>query len=194
MYLDIRDTTATARDVKGENSRIVMIIIGSTILLTIIVCLAISPIRRLKYVLSLSHHPHAAALHPTNDLAGKEPTKLTFSSQMRERRLERIPEKAPCPDSPHSHIHTFPEEPTSVDLHPDAVQIRQFTPSQPLMAIIPILRNSDTQTRRAEEGPISPRSSIESRVPMDSPGMKGQWDAELGLGEKGAERGGGVKV
>ena len=122
------------------------------------------------------------------------PSCCRSSPNQRPSRQGVIPEKAPCPDSPHSHIHTFPEEPTSVDLHPDAVQIRQFTPSQPLMAIIPILRNSDTQTRRAEEGPISPRSSIESRVPMDSPGMKGQWDAELGLGEKGAERGGWVKV
>ena len=67
MYLDIRDTNETVRDVKGENSRIVMIIIGSTILLTIIVCLAISPIRRLKYVLFLPHHSHPAALHaPTS--------------------------------------------------------------------------------------------------------------------------------
>jgi hypothetical protein len=55
MYLTTRDTPAesTPIDKKGQDSRIVLVIIGSTILLVIVVCLVIQPIRQLQYVFIL---------------------------------------------------------------------------------------------------------------------------------------------
>ena len=48
MYLDTRSDASTANP--AQDSRIVLIIIGSTILLVILVMVVIQPIRRLQYV------------------------------------------------------------------------------------------------------------------------------------------------